>query len=137
MPGPQFRRSTPSLTESAGRRAASCRGSAPMPRAGRQLLPVASMRITKDVSRDDVRSWVSKKMPPRKGRKNRSMMSALKPSAYTRRPGRIGQGGTAMSAFVLHRTAQRHRAGRPASPIPRFLAWRLTLQNDPVVHTSR
>ena len=61
-----------------------------MPREGRQLLPVASMRITKDVSLDDVRSWVSKKMPPRKGRKNRSMMSALNPSACAGRTGGTG-----------------------------------------------
>jgi hypothetical protein len=47
---------------------------------------VASMRMTKLVRRELVPRLLSKKMPPRKGRKKRSMMAAEKPSAY------IGQG---------------------------------------------
>lgn len=53
-----------------------------MPAAGRQLVPVASMRITNWNSRLLVPREASKKMPPRKGRKKRSMMASEKPSSY-------------------------------------------------------
>lgn len=43
---------------------------APMPAAGRQLEPDASVRITNSNRREEVDSERSKKMPPRKGRKN-------------------------------------------------------------------
>jgi len=56
--------------------------------AGKQLLPVASMRMTNDVSRELVPSALSKKMPPRKGRKKRSTMAAEKPSACESQQGR-------------------------------------------------
>jgi hypothetical protein len=52
-----------------------------MPRAGRQFEPVASMRITNSNKRLLVVSCVLKNMPPRKGRKKRSMMASEKPSA--------------------------------------------------------
>lgn len=57
---------------------------APMPPAGRQLDPVASMRITNSNRREVTVSSRLKKMPPRKGRKNRSMISGLKPSSRSR-----------------------------------------------------
>lgn len=66
---------------SAGILDASCSAMAPMPPAGRQLDPVASMRITNSKSLLLVVSCVSKKMPPRKGLKKRSMMAWEKPSA--------------------------------------------------------
>jgi hypothetical protein len=37
--------------------------------------------MTKEKRREEVPRLVSKKMPPRKGRKKRSMMAWLKPSA--------------------------------------------------------
>ena len=52
--------------------------------------PVASMRITNSNRREEVPRERSKKMPPRKGRKKRWAMAALKPSAC--RSGRGGAG---------------------------------------------
>mmetsp|Transcript_30975 Transcript_30975/g.68651 ORF Transcript_30975/g.68651 Transcript_30975/m.68651 type:complete len:228 (+) Transcript_30975:911-1594(+) len=74
---------TPSLMDSGGRRPAICCATAPMPPAGRQLDPTASMRITNSNRRDEVRSSRSKKMPPRKGRKKRRVMASLNPSALS------------------------------------------------------
>ena len=51
--------------------------------------PVASMRMTKAKRREVVPRERSKKMPPRKGRKKRSMMASLKPSSC----GGGGEGG--------------------------------------------
>ena len=67
--------------ESGGSWAASWRATAPMPAAGRQFSPVARQRMTNSNSRDVTRSSRSKKMPPRKGRKNLSTMASEKPSA--------------------------------------------------------
>ena len=65
----------------AGSSPASCSATAPMPEAGRQLDPVASIFITNSNSREVVPRSRSKKMPPRKGRKKRSTMAGEKPSA--------------------------------------------------------
>ena len=71
--------------EPAGSWEASWVATAPMPAAGRQLLPVASMRMTNRKRREvTVRSRL-KKMPPKKGRKKRSMISWLKPSVCGQR----------------------------------------------------
>mmetsp|Transcript_112 Transcript_112/g.231 ORF Transcript_112/g.231 Transcript_112/m.231 type:complete len:231 (-) Transcript_112:580-1272(-) len=74
----------PVKMEPAGRPAASWSATAPMPAAGRQLEPVASMRITNSNRRELVPSLRSKKMPPKKGVKNFSMMESVKPSALRR-----------------------------------------------------
>jgi hypothetical protein len=50
-----------------------------MPAAGRQLEPIASMRITNIKRRDVTVSSRLKKMPPRNGRKKRSIIAAEKP----------------------------------------------------------
>ena len=71
----------PVWIEPGGIWAASWRVTAPMPAAGRQFSPVARQRMTNSNSRDVTRSSRSKNMPPRKGRKNRSMMASEKPSA--------------------------------------------------------
>ena len=54
----------------------SCVETAPMPCAGRQFCPVASILITKANKREVVPRSLSKKIPPRKGRKNRSIMAS-------------------------------------------------------------
>ena len=66
-----------------GNRAASWSATAPMPAVGRQLDPVAKHRITNSKSREVVDRPRSKNMPPKNGRKNRSMMASEKPSACT------------------------------------------------------
>ena len=69
-----------SMMASFGRPAASCSATAPIPPDGRQLLPVASIRSTKFSSLLVVDRSLRKKMPPRNGLKNLSMMAGLKPS---------------------------------------------------------
>ena len=71
----------PVWIESGGSWAASWRATAPMPAVGRQFSPVARHRMTNSNRRDVTRSSRSKKMPPRKGRKNLSTMASEKPSA--------------------------------------------------------
>ena len=74
-------RHPPVCTEPAGSCMASCCATAPMPAAGRQFSPVARQRMTNSNRREVVLRPRSKKMPPRKGRKKRSMIAAEKPSA--------------------------------------------------------
>ena len=68
---------------SSGSLAASWSATAPIPWAGRQLDPVARHLITNSKSLLVTLSSRSKKMPPRKGRKKRSMMASEKPSFCT------------------------------------------------------
>ena len=65
-----------------GSREAIWSATAPMPRAGRQLEPVARQRMTKVKRREVTRRLRSKKMPPRKGWKKRVTMASLKPSSW-------------------------------------------------------
>ena len=71
--------------------------------------PVASMRMTKAKRREVVPRRRSKKMPPRKGRKKRSMMASLNPSACSRR--QQGPGPTPLRAWAGR---GRQRAGHHA-----------------------
>mmetsp|Transcript_25771 Transcript_25771/g.84820 ORF Transcript_25771/g.84820 Transcript_25771/m.84820 type:complete len:290 (+) Transcript_25771:271-1140(+) len=71
-------------TDPSGSPAQSWSEMAPMPRAGSVLAPSASMRITNSKSRDVVPSWRSKKMPPRKGMKKRSIIAREKPAESRR-----------------------------------------------------
>mmetsp|Transcript_12266 Transcript_12266/g.21731 ORF Transcript_12266/g.21731 Transcript_12266/m.21731 type:complete len:217 (-) Transcript_12266:317-967(-) len=66
---------------SAGSFSAICCATSPIPLEGRQLEPVASMRMTNSNSLDDVPRLRSKKMPPKKGLKKREIMASEKPSA--------------------------------------------------------
>jgi hypothetical protein len=68
----------------AGSLAASWSDTTPIPPAGRQFAPVASMRITNMSSRLLVPSPRSKNMPPRKGLKNLSTISSENPSRLRR-----------------------------------------------------
>mmetsp|Transcript_963 Transcript_963/g.3108 ORF Transcript_963/g.3108 Transcript_963/m.3108 type:complete len:297 (-) Transcript_963:227-1117(-) len=79
-PWPTRSTATPHRTLPAGRPAASCCATAPIPAAGRQLLPVASMRMTNSNSLLLVERLLSKKIPPRKGRKKRSTISSENPT---------------------------------------------------------
>lgn len=56
-----------------------------MPFAGRQLEPVARQRMTNSKSRLVMSSFRSKKMPPRKGLKKRSMIASEKPEFWKQR----------------------------------------------------
>ena len=60
---------------------ASCSATAPIPPAGKQFEPVANMRITNWNRQLEVLRLRSKKMPPRKGRKKRSVMAVENPSS--------------------------------------------------------
>ena len=72
----------PSLTAPGGSPAAICSLTLPIPpSAGRQLAPVARLRITNSNSLLEVRKPSSKKIPPRKGLKKRSVISSEKPRA--------------------------------------------------------
>mmetsp|Transcript_2915 Transcript_2915/g.7572 ORF Transcript_2915/g.7572 Transcript_2915/m.7572 type:complete len:206 (-) Transcript_2915:819-1436(-) len=72
-----------SSTHPCGSRLAICSATFPIPPLGRQLEPVASMRITNWNRRLVVPRELSKKMPPKKGLKNVSMMAGEKPSAFS------------------------------------------------------
>ena len=69
----------PSRMASAGRRAASCAGIAPIPFAGSAAVPSASVRNITSNIRLEVVSDRSSWMPPNSGRKNRSMIDSEKP----------------------------------------------------------
>mmetsp|Transcript_1551 Transcript_1551/g.3459 ORF Transcript_1551/g.3459 Transcript_1551/m.3459 type:complete len:236 (-) Transcript_1551:254-961(-) len=69
-----------SLTSAFSSLAAIWRGTAEMPASGKQLDPVASIFMTNSKRREVVPRDRSKKMPPRKGRKNESTMTGENPS---------------------------------------------------------
>lgn len=81
----------PRATLPAGSLAANWSETAPMPFAGRQLDPEASVRITNSNRRLLTPRERSKKIPPRKGRKNWDTIESLKPSACAGR--HVGEGG--------------------------------------------
>ena len=61
-----------------------CSGMAPIPRAGTATSPSASMRKTNSSMRLDADSERSRRIPPKNGRKNASIISVEKPSAWSR-----------------------------------------------------
>ena len=70
----------PVLMLPAGKAAAICSAMAPMPLAGREFSPDASILMTNSNRREVTLRSLSKKMPPRNGLKKRSMMASEKPS---------------------------------------------------------
>jgi hypothetical protein len=82
---------------------------APIPAAGRAARPSLNMRKTSSSMRLEVASSVSRKMPPKKGRKNVSTIRWLKPKL--RRASRAEISGRAQSSSsVPCRTWWRRRA---------------------------
>ena len=82
-------------TEPAGRRAASCSGSCCMPRAGTAASPVTNCWKMNSKKLLAVVSSRSRNTPPKKGRKNVSMMRSLQP--YCRRNVSVSVAGRASS----------------------------------------
>ena len=65
---------------------ASCSPTLPMPFEGRQFWPVAKHRMTNSNSLDVTLRSMSKKIPPKNGLKNLSMMASENPSACSASP---------------------------------------------------